>query len=272
MLPEQHLFSQSSLQDYVDCKRRFQYKYIERLRYPAPEVDDMLEFERRMLQGERFHHLVHQHQVGIPSEALLPRINDNEVRRWFETYLAKGTQGLPQTTYPERTLTIPMGEYGLLAKFDLLAIDDQQAVIIDWKTSRRVPKREWLAEKMQTIVYRYVLAKGGTHLNNGTPIPPENITMMYWYADCDGEAVTFTYDQAQMKHDETFLQQLIADIASQDEFPLTDDERRCKFCQYRGLCNRGVQAGALDDWDIGDADEDLTDFEINLEQIAEIEF
>ena len=73
-LPDDFMFSQSSLQDFVDCPRRFELKYLLKQRFPAPEVDDMLEFERRMEQGSRFHLLIHQHQIGIPAELLLSRI------------------------------------------------------------------------------------------------------------------------------------------------------------------------------------------------------
>jgi hypothetical protein len=48
-------FSQSSLQDYVECSRRFELRYIERLRWPALQSEPVLEQERHMQQGQRFH-------------------------------------------------------------------------------------------------------------------------------------------------------------------------------------------------------------------------
>jgi len=55
------------------------------------------------------------------------------------------------------------------------------------------------------------------------------------------------------------------------DFPLTDDETKCRFCPYRSYCGRGVEAG---DWREAEAESegDQSDFDINLEQIAEIEF
>src|SRR5690606_24429687 len=95
-LPDDFMFSQSSLQDFVDCPRRFQLKYLLKQRYPAQEVDDMLEFEARMAQGQTFHQLIHQHQIGIPAEVLQARIQDNEVSEWFQTYLKNGLEGIPE--------------------------------------------------------------------------------------------------------------------------------------------------------------------------------
>lgn len=273
-LPEDFVFSQSSLQDYADCARRFELKYILNQRWPAPEVDDMLEFERLMEQGQRFHHLVHQHLVGIPPERLRERIEDNDVRRWFDAYLKNGLTGVPASRHPETTLSVPLGDHLLLAKFDLLAVEPGgRALIVDWKTSRRVATSEVLLRRLQTIVYRYVLARGGDYLNGGVPIPPEQIEMVYWYADHDGETRRLPYDAAQLAADEAYLTRLVREIDTCQVFPLTDDLRRCRYCVYRSLCDRGREAGALADWDADDLDDiDLTDFSLDFDQLAEIEF
>jgi CRISPR/Cas system-associated exonuclease Cas4 (RecB family) len=273
-LPEDFVFSQSSLQDYVDCPRRFQLRYLLGQRWPAPEVDELLAFERRMGQGEDFHHLVHQHLVGIPAAALLERIEDPDVRRWFETYQRSGLEGVPDDRRPETTLTVPLGDWLLLAKFDLLAVrPGARALIVDWKTARHIPRAESLAQRMQTVVYRYVLAQGGDHLNGGQPIPPEHIEMVYWYAEHDGATRRFPYDRAQFQADEADLRGLVEEIEARADFPLTPDESRCRFCVYRSLCNRGVTAGPLAAWE-AEAYEavDLSDFQIDLDQIAEIVF
>lgn len=271
-LPENFMFSQSSLQDYVDCPRRFELKYILQQRYPALEIDDMLTFEQRMEQGQQFHQLVHQYLVGIPAEQLLSRIQDQEVKQWFEVYLADDLSRLSGSLYPEKTLTIPFDDYGLLAKIDLLSVGDC-IQIIDWKTSRKLPRREILEKRLQTIVYRYVVAKGATYLNNGKTISPEQIEMVYWYADHAGKTLRFAYSKAQFEADEVYLLGLVKDIETRSRFPLTDNEHRCKFCTYRSICERGREAGSLDEWDAVDYDDaSLDNFEIDIEQIAEIEF
>ena len=56
------------------------------------------------------------------------------------------------------------------------------------------------------------------------------------------------------------------------DFPLTIQERRCGYCPYRSLCQRGIRAGAFDK--AGEESEIRDDFDISLdlEQIAEIEY
>lgn len=272
-LPEDFVFSQSSLQDYVDCPRRFELRYLLRQRWPAPEVDDLLEFERRTEQGEQFHRLVHQHLIGLPADLLRQHVDDPDVARWFEAYLKTGLDAVPPQRWPEMTLMAPVGDYTLLAKFDLLAVQPgERTLIIDWKTGRKQPRREWLAERLQTVVYRYVLAVSGSALNGGRLIAPEQITMVYWYTD-DGTAHRLPYDSAQFRADEARLHQLVQEIDTRAGFPLTDDERRCRFCVYRSLCSRGEQAGSLAEFELADYEQaDLSEFDIDLDQITEIEF
>ena len=129
---------------------------------------------------------------------------------------------------------------------------------------------------MQTVVYRYVLAQAGAHLLGGyagESIPPERIRMDYVYVAQGGQRLSFDYSAAQMREDEALLSQMIAAIHSADEFALTDDDRRCRFCSYRSLCDRG-EAGRLADYDLDefeDEDEDQA-FALDFDQIAEIEF
>lgn len=270
-LPEDFIFSQSSLQGYVDCPRRFQMRYLQRQRWPAPEVEEILQYEQRMAQGEQFHHLVHQHLVGIPDSLLLKRLEDSAVRTWFQTYLATGLTDLPEDLRPESTMTVPLGDFALAARFDLLAIQPgQRAVIMDWKTGQHIPAREHLASRLQTIVYRYVLAKGGAYANGGKTIPPEQIEMVYWYAQHSGKTLRFAYSAAQMAADETYLLALLAEINTRPDFPLTVDDSRCRYCVYRSLWDRGREAGPIDAWD--EDTESLESFTIDLDQIGEIAY
>jgi RecB family exonuclease len=273
-LPAGFRFSQSSLQDYTDCPRRFQLRYLERLDYPAMQAEPALENERQQWEGAYFHRLVQQYILGVPADKLERLVNTPNLQAWWDAFLVFSRNNLEQLAVrlPEASLSAPLEDFRLLAKYDLLTVTpDGRAIIYDWKTSRRRPRNEWLAARMQTRVYRALLVQAGAHLNGGRPFIPDQIEMVYWLANAPQEPARFPYASAQFKRDWDVLQKLIQEIACAQEFTLTSEEQACRFCTYRSYCNRGVSAGSLDDLEGGMEDEN-TFFELNFEQIAEIEF
>ncbi len=277
-LPSGFAFSQSSLQDYSDCPRRFQLRYIEQLQWPAVETEPVLENERRQQEGQLFHRIVQQHLIGLPAEKLARLANTPDLSRRWENYLSTKFElsGYAQRT--ELTLAAPVGTYRLLAKYDLIAVKPgERAFIYDWKTYHKRPRDEWMAARLQTHVYRAMLVQAGATLNGGNPFPPEQIEMIYWYADYPSEPARFPYNAAQHKRDWDALTGLINEIGNHRHFPLTEDEKKCAYCPYRSYCNRGGKAGTMDEMadvvvPVPARETELTGTDINFEQIAEIEF
>lgn len=268
-------FSQSSLQDYADCARRFELRYLEQLAWPAPESEPLLEFEQHMAQGARFHGLVHRHLAGIPTAALDPLAQEPPLDRWWAAYQRCGLDGLPIQRHPEITLTVPLGDYRLIARYDLIAMQPgERAVIVDWKTSLHRPRRDRLATRLQTVVYRYVLARAGAHLNADQPVTPKQIEMVYWFAETPDQPERFLYSADQFHADGLMLTELAREIAARTVFDLVQDEKVCTFCAYRSLCNRGVRAGDFREAEFAFETDDAAGagFDIDLDQIAEIEF
>jgi len=282
-LPPGFQFNQSNLQDYVDCPRRFQLRSLLRLEWPALQTVPALESERLIKLGAAFHFLIRQHQSGLPIERLSVSIQSPELHQWWDNYLTAITPPevlSPLITsgslnYPETSLSIPFSRFRLLAKFDLLVVQPSgQAVILDWKTSRVHPQRHWLLDRLQTRVYPYLLVKAGELFNTGQSFHPDQVEMIYWYADFPTEPELIQYSAEQFVADEQFLLDLVdrIDHRSTDDFPLTHNEQQCRFCVYRSLCDRGVIAGDLD---LIDSHSDLGasfDFDLDLEQINEVEY
>lgn len=263
------VLSQSSLQDYSDCPRRFQLRYLQRLAWPAIESEPALENERRQQAGLLFHRLVHQHLLGLPAEKIGRLAQDAELRRWWEHYLSDAhLQRLREeaSLYPEVTLSTALGAFRLVAQYDLIARSGKRLLIYDWKTYRSRPRAEWLATRWQTRLYRALLVRAGAFLLEGTPPAAEQIEMVYWFADFPQEPVRFPYTTAQFERDWSALQTLTDEIRSATDFPRTEDEQHCRFCIYRSYCERGVVAGE------GEQEGEGTGWEIDFEQIQEIAF
>jgi CRISPR/Cas system-associated exonuclease Cas4 (RecB family) len=278
-LPSNFQFSQGSLQDYVDCPRRFQLKYIEQLAWPALEAEPALESENNLQQGAAFHRLVQQYLLGVSVEKLSPLTEvDPKLAFWWQNFLSSfenldGLVKLPGSNrHPEISLTAPIGENRLVGKYDLLVRLDDQFIIYDWKTSRKQPKRDWVQVNLQTRVYPYLLVKAGSYLNNSNPIQPSQIKMVYWYANFPTSPLNIHFNDLQYYEDQKYINCLLEEISLLDGSPseMTNDIKRCRFCVYRSLCNRGTKAGPLEEVESTE-DQDLEDFDLDFEQITEIE-
>ena len=274
-LPTNFQFSQGSLQDYADCPRRFQLRYLLRLAWPAAEAEPAIENERYLQQGAAFHRLVHQHTLGMPLERLSGMVADEDLCRWWHNYLAQPPAELPPSRYPEVSLSAPVGGHRLIAKYDLVSVEvGRRAVIVDWKTYRKRPRRGWLAARLQTRVYPFLLVRAGSHLNAGHLLQPEHVEMIYWFSNFPADPERFAYGAAQYRADEVYLSSLIEEIQGlgDGDFTLTAQERRCHYCPYRSLCQRGIRAGAFDQAEEESEVRDDFDVSLDFEQIAEIEY
>jgi hypothetical protein len=270
-------FSQASLQDYTDCARRFQLRYLKRLSWPAAQAEPVQENERHIRRGDRFHRLAQQALLGIPLENLAEIASadpDPELASWWDSF----TNLLPTLQTGERRvelqLSAPLGRHRLLAQFDLVQVfpDEKRVVIWDWKTSLARPKRAWLEGRLQTIIYPYIMARAGAWLNGGQPFTPDQIEMVYWFTRYPHDPERFTSTPASFKRAEKALTALVKEIEGlkAEDFEKTPDEKACRFCVYRSLCERGTSAGILTE--SADADQPSVEIEIDFDQIGEISF
>ncbi|MBN1302904.1 MAG: PD-(D/E)XK nuclease family protein [Anaerolineales bacterium] len=275
-LPMNFTFSQSSLQDYADCPRRFQLRYMEQLSWPAVETEPVIENEKHQQEGNQFHRLAQQYLIGLPEDkiskmALTPNLQD-----WWENFLNSKFIGAIKNgsvLYPEMSLAAPIGSsHRLVAKYDLIAVSpDHRYIIVDWKTYQKRPKDNWMALRWQTLVYRALLVRAGSHLTHGSPVEPSQIEMVYWYTNYPSEPAAFPYNKARFERDWDLIETTVKEISELQSFEMTTEAKKCRFCVFRSYCDRGTQAG---DWLQAEAEmePDPEHFDINFEQIGEIAF
>src|SRR5260221_7188809 len=110
--------------------------------WPAPLAEPLGDAERADLLGQRFHRLVERYYLGVPIE---PAKIDPALRVWWDAFTAHPVPNLPtEKRLPEITVSVPFHGQRMTAKFDLLAYDlGGDAVIVDWKTTRRRSARSW---------------------------------------------------------------------------------------------------------------------------------
>ena len=303
-LPATFAFSQSSLQAYADCPRRFWLAFVEQLPWPAVEASPVQEYEAWLRLGSTFHLLVRA-EVGIDPELLAAGLAD-PLAGWFANYLRHRPADLPtQHVEIEHILSIPIElgmrnpEFGiqdnlpasiplrthfrLAAKYDLIAAEaGGRVVIVDWKTARKRTDATTLRQRWQSVVYPYVLVEASASLPWG-PVQPEQVEMRYWFTAAPTQPVIFRYDSKQHAANRQRLHDLLGEILAgqrEADFPKVIDSeinrrRFCNFCIYRSRCNRGITPGDFttvddaEDFFAVDVDKAL---EFSLDELTELAF
>lgn len=241
-------FSQSNLQTFSYCRRRFYLRYIKKLIWPAQLVGDQ-QYTRDRDAGVRFHRLVHQHFLGF-DPALLKKISeadsDHRVAEWFETFLTSPISRLEGKLMPEALYTTNVAGHPLSAKVDLLQIDAGKVTIYDWKTSRKLPTVAILQKQAQSKVYPLVVSR--VFLKYLAALTPPLLSMTYWEANFPDQTIEIKSSRPDWEKYETEITALINLILSleTEEFVKTPEIRKCGWCEYRSYCQRGNVA---QDWE-----------------------
>jgi CRISPR/Cas system-associated exonuclease Cas4 (RecB family) len=283
-IPEGFIFSQGKLQDYIDCQRRFQLRYLIERSWPALEAQPAVEFEQLKILGHRFHQLIHQYIIRIPEVHITETIDDDTLEIWWNNFMVHIKKSSVLNTivqertqnHPEINITAPIHSYQIVAKYDLITVTrEMNLIIFDWKTSKNRPERSWLNKRMQTKIYPYLLVKAGNFLNSGNKINPDHVEMVYWYANYPDRTEIIKYSRELHLSNENYLNELIDEIDQKQDgdYVLTSDKRTCRYCVYRSLCERGNEAGLLEEISLDlEIDNEMIDIALDSEQIAEIEF
>ncbi|NCJ07222.1 PD-(D/E)XK nuclease family protein [Synechococcales cyanobacterium C] len=186
--------SQSHLTLLRQCPRKFQYIYLDQLTLPpVPTVQT-----ERQLLGTQFHQMMQQKVLGLDVNGLVAACAP--LRQWAEAFKQFPPTLIDGERQTEHWRSQVLGEYVLIAVYDLLIQGESHAQIVDWKTYARPRSVEVLHRDWQTRLYPYLLAETSTYA-------PEQITMTYWFAEAaeaaegTGHSLTFAYDQHQ--HEET---------------------------------------------------------------------
>ena len=245
MIDPNFVFSQSNLQTFEYCRYRFYLRYIQHLQWPA-QISASDDYQNDLEAGTFFHQLIHQHFLGFERELLLEQARnypDARLNGWLTTFFNSPYANLAGKLYPETAFTTQIGAHLISAKVDLLQVTDNGNITIyDWKTSRKSPSIHHLKDRFQSKVYPLVVSK---RLNNVDD--QMLISMVYWEANYPDKPIIFNFAETDIETIEKELLVKMNEIKSLSEkdFVLTNDIRRCNWCEFRSFCDRGVSAGAL---------------------------
>ena len=252
-------FSQTNLDIFTQCRRRFFLRYKRRMAWPAAVTVANEHWEEALERGHFFHQLVEQSELGLEVDEVVQASGDELLLQWWRNFVERPPEGVPEgRILSEIPLAVPLGEYRLLAKFDrLVLVPDGRIFICDWKTGRKRPEPGQYARSWQTLVYRYVLAEGGGDLEGGRDVTPEQIELIYWHASYAAQSERISYSREEHLEAGERLEMLAAEIAAlerEEQFSKTEEVERCQRCEFRSYCERGRQP--IEEWDIDEEDLD----------------
>lgn len=237
-LADRH-FSALALGTHQICPLRFRYRYIDTL-YWSRVWGSSPEERKALERGQNFHLMARRLYAGLEPARVADPVEQRELEAWLGLLQGFLPRTLDMAFFPELELRLNRPDLRLVAKFDLVAVDPQgRATIYDWKTEKKMPRRSYLANAPQTIVYRYMLcAAGGSYSPTGR-FRPEDVAMVYWNPLYPHRWERMEYSEAQYHRDEQFLQTLVAQIlrTPRDRFLATTEEKVCRHCEYQMICH-----------------------------------
>lgn len=249
-LDKDFVFSANSLQDYVDCPRRFELKYILNQSWPAIISQPVQKLEEKMAQGGDFHRLARQILEDLPLENLSGTVRSPLVRDWLERFTGFISPFRKNPFFAEFASLTTIESFRVVAVYDFITrLDDGQIIIADWKTTESQPRRDFYQDRIQTLLYPLVAYDTvKTIFGIEDEISPSDISLLYWFPAFPERSIEFPYSANQLEKDRSYFSNLIREITGKDvgDFSKTDDHRRCDFCQYRSLCERGVEAAGME--------------------------
>ncbi len=247
--------SQQHLTLLATCPRKFQYIFLEQLSSPVDIHQQNLK-----KWGSCLHKILQQREKQLPIDKILqanPQIAAS-LQALLETVpeLDDSSPQQCQFRQAEHQRVLPWNKFLLTAIYDLLIFKENEAKIIDWKTSFAPKQTQQLQNRWQTKLYLFLLAET-------SPYPPEQISMTYWFVpnsrslatenskqrSLSPKSVVFTYSSTWHEQIRQQLATLLHKLTQwwqayhqQDQdLPKVDIEAGlCSKCQFAPSCQRAV--------------------------------
>ncbi|MFW6280558.1 MAG: PD-(D/E)XK nuclease family protein [Halanaerobium sp.] len=256
-------FSQSALSIFNKCRRRFRYRYLDNLYWPAEwGMDDKI---REDLERGRLFHLLaeryYSNNLGITI------LEENKLLQAWLDRLKAFCPADDSIVSAEQELRYNDRGMKFLAKYDLLQYNSSKKcfTIYDWKTDKKSLFNKDLKNSMQSRFYLYLFVEAGYQYFGEKYITENMPSIIYWNPRFPSEKIQVKYSKTEFNKDSEFFNDLIKEIKKESEFPLTEDLNICRYCEYRPVCRGKKQEGQ-------ELFEEDLDLDLDWESVEEMEF
>jgi len=257
---ERKYHSPTSLQSYIDCPRKYYFRYETNLTKPL-ESDDLM----NSLERGRFEHLAIESYFK-------ENVTPSGFRRWYEAYFLKffahkkinfkETSSLQEISYqrvsngvkfvkellgqfqePEFFFEKEINKTGFKGFVDLHIIGNKKEAIIDFKSGQSsIPTVKAILElkKIQTLFYADKLIKRNNFIvgyYNLTTPSSSRILSTFPYEHLGGKKRANAHLMSTVEKYKEFEPQVIKSISEDRLFLATpQDDKSCSFCDFRNIC------------------------------------
>jgi CRISPR/Cas system-associated exonuclease Cas4 (RecB family) len=224
-MKESFYYSQNSLGIFERCPKMFEYIYKDRI---SGRVID-IELKRSIEKGINFHILAERYFLGMKDYFY---INDKQLLEWMAVLEKKYSKDIDCRS--EFEIKQDKDGMRLMAKYDLIVIEEGKVKIVDFKTNKNLYKIEVMEENIQTKVYMYLL---GENLKRIFPeIKIENISMEYLQLNYPENKIFIEYNEKKHEINKKKLKELIGKIKKNKNFFSVIKNETCVKCGFESFC------------------------------------
>ena len=220
-------YSQNSLGTFQRCPKMFEYIYIDGI--SGKRVDP--ELKKSIERGIDFHILAERYFNGMKDYFY---IRDEQLLEWMDVLKKR---------YPEKVdckseFEIRQDKDGirLMAKYDLLIVEDDKIKIVDFKTNKNPYNVGVIEESIQTKVYMFLLGE------NLKKIFPEkkikDISMEYFQLNYPENKIFIEYNEKKHEKNKKILKELIGEIKKNKKNFFIKNNETCEKCGFESFCNK----------------------------------
>jgi hypothetical protein len=124
----------------------------------------------------------------------------------------------------------------IMAKYDLLLVEDEGVKIVDFKTNEKEYVQSVVEDGIQTKVYMYIL---GENLKKMFPnLELGDISMEYFQLNFPKSRIQIKYSDLKHKKNKIFLQNLIEKIEVNKKTFFDKGSKTCEKCGFVSFCKK----------------------------------
>ncbi|WP_028854930.1 PD-(D/E)XK nuclease family protein [Psychrilyobacter atlanticus] len=220
-------YSQNSLGTFQRCPKMFEYIYIDGIsgRGVDPELKKSIE------RGTDFHILAERYFNGMKDYFY---IRDEQLLEWMDVL---------EKRYPEKVdckseveIRQDKDEIRLMAKYDLLIIEDDKIKIVDFKTNKNPYNVGVMEESIQTKVYMFLLGENFKKIFPKKKI--NDISMEYFQLNYPGNKIFIEYNEKKHEKNKKILKELIGEIKKNKKNFFIKNNETCEKCGFESFCKK----------------------------------